>query len=68
MRSWFNPNLESRWFIVPGLAGLLTLIVSLLVTALSVAWEREAGTLNQLLVTPLRSSELLLGKRPCRLR
>ena len=61
-RSWFNPNLESRWFIVPGIVGLLTLVVSLLVTALSVAREREAGTFDQLLVTPLHPMEILLGK------
>jgi ABC-2 type transport system permease protein len=62
VRAWFNPNLESRWFIVPGIAGLLTLLVSLLVTSLSVAREREAGTFDQLLVTPLRPVEILLGK------
>ena len=61
-RAWFNPNLESRWFIVPGIVGLLTLVVSLLVTALSVAREREAGSFDQLLVTPLRPSAILLGK------
>jgi ABC-2 type transport system permease protein len=61
-RAWFNPNLESRWFIVPGIVGLLTLVVSLLVTALSVAREREAGSFDQLLVTPLRPSSILIGK------
>jgi ABC-2 type transport system permease protein len=62
IRAWFNPNLESRWFIVPGIIGLLTLVVSLLVTSLSVAREREAGTFDQLLVTPLRPAEILVGK------
>jgi ABC-2 type transport system permease protein len=62
MRSWFNPNLESRWFIVPGIVGLLTLVVTLIVTSLSVAREREGGTFDQLLVTPLRPLEILLGK------
>ena len=61
-RAWFNPNLESRWFIVPGIVGLLTQVVVLLVTALSVAREREEGTFDQLLVTPLRPVEILLGK------
>jgi len=42
-RAWFNPNLESRWFIVPGIVGLLTLVITTLVTALSVAREREQG-------------------------
>jgi len=62
VRSWFNPNLESRWFIVPGIVALLTLVVTIVVTALSVAREREIGTFEQLLVTPLRPFEILLGK------
>jgi ABC-2 type transport system permease protein len=61
-RAWFNPNLESRWFIVPGIVGLLTLVVTLLVTSLSVAREREQGTFDQLLVTPFRPAEILMGK------
>ncbi len=61
-RAWFNPNLESRWFFIPGIAGLITLLVTLLVTALSVAREREQGTFDQLLVTPLRPVEILVGK------
>lgn len=61
-RAWFNPNLESRWFIVPGIVGLLTLVVTTLVTALSVAREREQGTFDQLLVTPFRPVEILAGK------
>jgi len=62
IRAWYNPNLESRWYIVPGIVGLLTLVVTMLVTALSVAREREQGTFDQLLVTPLRPVEILLGK------
>ncbi|HHJ80633.1 MAG TPA: ABC transporter permease [Candidatus Tenderia electrophaga] len=61
-RAWYNENLQSRWFIVPGIMGLLILVVALLVTALSVAREREAGTFDQLLVTPLRPVEILIGK------
>ena len=61
-RAWFNPNLESRWFFVPGIVGVLTLLVTMLVTALSVAREREQGTFDQLLVTPLRPVEILIGK------
>jgi len=61
-RAWFNPNLESRWFFLPGIVGLLTLLVTLLVTAFSVAREREQGTFDQLLVTPLRPLEILIGK------
>ncbi|HVA84653.1 MAG TPA: ABC transporter permease [Candidatus Binataceae bacterium] len=62
IRARFNENLESRWFIVPGIVALLTQVVTLLVTALSVAREREAGTFDQLLVTPMRPVDILLGK------
>ncbi|MBI1424214.1 MAG: ABC transporter permease subunit [Gammaproteobacteria bacterium] len=60
--SWFNSNRESRWFIVPGIVGMLTLLITMIVTAMSVSREREAGTFDQLLVTPLRPLELLIGK------
>ncbi len=62
VRAWFNPNLSSRWFIVPGIVGLLTLVVTVIVTALSIAREREQGTFDQLLVTPLTPFQILLGK------
>ncbi len=61
-RAWYNPNLESRWFIVPGIIVLLSLVVTVLITAMSVAREREAGTFDQLLVTPLRPVDILIGK------
>ena len=60
--SRYNPSLTSRWFIVPGIIALLTQVVTLLVVALSVAREREMGTFDQLLVTPLRQIDILLGK------
>lgn len=62
IRNWYNENLQSRWFIIPGILGLLVLVVTLLVTSLSVAREREAGTFDQLLVTPMRPVEILIGK------
>jgi ABC-2 type transport system permease protein len=62
VRSWFNPNLESRWFILPGLVGMITLVLATIVTALSLAREREEGTFDQLLVTPLTPLEILIGK------
>jgi len=62
MRNWYNENLQSRWFIVPGIVCLLTLVVTLLVTALSVARERESGTFDQLLVTPVNPASILIGK------
>jgi len=61
-RAWYNPNLETRWFMVPALVGTLSLLQTLLVTALSVAREREQGTLDQLLVTPLHPLEIIIGK------
>ncbi|RTR05922.1 ABC transporter permease [Halomonas nitroreducens] len=62
VRHWFNAGLASRWFVVPGIVGLLTLVITTVVTALSVAREREAGTFDQLQVTPLRPVEILIGK------
>lgn len=61
-RSWHNPNLETRWNIIPGLIGTLTMLGTLLLTALSVAREREQGTFDQLLVTPFRPAEIMVGK------
>lgn len=61
-RNWFNPNLIYTWFNVPNLSGVLTMLVSLIVTALSVARERELGTFDQLLVSPLLPIEIVIGK------
>ncbi len=61
-RNWFNPNLEFTWFTVPGLIAIIALLVGLIVTALSVARERELGTFDQLMVSPLRTHEVLIGK------
>ncbi|KIZ36944.1 ABC transporter permease [Stutzerimonas stutzeri] len=61
-RAWFNPNLESRWNMMPGLIGTLSMLQTLLIAALSVAREREQGTFDQLLVTPLTPFQILIGK------
>lgn len=61
-RSWFNPNLESRWNIMPGLIATLSMIQTLMLAALSVAREREQGTFDQLLVTPFTPLQILIGK------
>ncbi len=61
-RAWFNPNLESRWNIMPGLIAALSMMQTLMLAALSVAREREQGTFDQLLVTPLTPSQILIGK------
>jgi ABC-2 type transport system permease protein len=62
IRAWFNPDLASRVYNVPGVLGVIVLLMSLLLTAVAVVRERELGTLEQLLVTPLRPAELILGK------
>lgn len=61
-RAWYNPNLETRWHMIPALVGTLTFIQTLLLTGLSVAREREQGTFDQLLVTPFRPVEIMAGK------
>jgi ABC-2 type transport system permease protein len=61
-RAWYNPNLETRWHMIPALIGTLTLIQTLLLTGMSVAREREQGTFDQLLVTPIRPVEIMAGK------
>lgn len=62
VRHWFNPNQIYRWFIVPNLAGILAMLVALLVTALSIARERELGTFDQLLVSPSTPTEIIVAK------
>jgi ABC-2 type transport system permease protein len=61
-RAWYNPNLETRWHMLPSLIGTLTMAQTLLLTSLSVAREREQGTFDQLLVTPMRPIEIMAGK------
>lgn len=61
-RSWYNPNLESRWQLMPALIAGLSMLQTLLIAALSVAREREQGTFDQLLVTPLTPMQILAGK------
>ena len=62
VRHWFNANLDYIWFTVPSLLGTLGLLIALVVTGQSVARERELGTFDQLMVSPLRVSEILIGK------
>jgi len=61
-RAWFNPNLESRWMILPAMIATLSMLQTLLLAALSVAREREQGPFDQLLVTPLTPLQILVGK------
>lgn len=62
VRHWFNPNLDYVWHILPGLVAIITSVNALIVTALSVAREREQGTLDQLLVSPLTPGMIMIGK------
>jgi ABC-2 type transport system permease protein len=61
-RAWYNPNLETRWNMIPSLIGSITMMMTMILTAMSVAREREAGTFEQLLVTPFRPFEIMIGK------
>jgi len=61
-RYWYNPNANYDWYNIPSLVAILTMVVCLSVTAQSIARERELGTFDQLLVSPLRTWEILLGK------
>jgi drug efflux transport system permease protein len=62
IRVWFNPQLESRFFMIPGVVALILLIVTSNLAAMAIVRERELGTLEQLNVTPLRRWELIVGK------
>jgi ABC-2 type transport system permease protein len=61
-RAWYNPDLSSRVYNVPGIVGLLLTLMALLLTGLTVVRERELGTLEQLMVSPINPQELILGK------
>ncbi len=61
-RPWFNAGLEDRWFFIPGVIGTLTLIQVVSLTAFAVVREREVGTLEQIMVSPIRPIEFILGK------
>lgn len=61
-RAFFNPNLESRNFYVPGIIALLIMLVTLILTCMSIVREREIGTMEQIIVSPIRPAELILGK------
>ena len=61
-RPWYNTDLHSRWFFVPGVIGSLTMLVVINLTAFAVVREREIGTLEQIMVTPIRPIEFILGK------
>ncbi len=62
IRVWYNPELRSRLFMVPGIFALLAMVFTIILTALAVVKEKEAGTLEQLMASPLRRGELVAGK------
>jgi ABC-2 type transport system permease protein len=61
-RVWFNMGLTSTWFIIPGVIAMIIMIISALLTSLTVAREWERGTLEQLISTPVKAAELIIGK------
>jgi ABC-2 type transport system permease protein len=61
-RPWFNEDLNGRWFFVPGLIGTLTLVIIVNLTAFAIVREHEVGTLEQIMVSPIRPAELIFGK------
>ncbi|MDR0587565.1 MAG: ABC transporter permease [Burkholderiales bacterium] len=61
-RAWFNPNLETRWNILSGLLAVLSVLQVMILAGQSVAREKETGTFDQLLVTPLTTKAMMLGK------
>lgn len=61
-RMWYNPNLESRFYMVPGIVALLLTMVSLFLASMGIVREKEVGTLEQLMVTPIHPLEMMIGK------
>jgi ABC-2 type transport system permease protein len=61
-RPWYNPDISDRWFFIPGVIGNLILVIVINLTAFAVVREREIGTLEQIMVTPIRRVEFILGK------
>jgi ABC-2 type transport system permease protein len=62
IRTWYNPNLDSRNFYVPGIVAFLIMLLVMLLTSMAIIREKESGTMEQLMVTPLKPLELILGK------
>jgi len=61
-RAWFNENLESRNFYVPGVIAIIVMLITLMLTSMAVVREKEIGTMEQIMVTPITSFEFILGK------
>ena len=61
-RAWFNPNLDSRNFFVPGVLAMLVAVISIILSSMAIVREREIGTMEQIMVTPIGRLEFILGK------
>lgn len=61
-RVWYNPELKTRNFMVPGIVALLLMIITLILTSLAIVKEKEIGTLEQLIVTPIKPIQMIIGK------
>jgi len=62
VRVWYNPDLKSRNFMVPGVLGLILLIMTMILTSMAVVREKETGTMEQLIVTPIHPLQIIVGK------
>ncbi|HYH04067.1 MAG TPA: ABC transporter permease, partial [Bacillota bacterium] len=62
IRPWYNPDFITAYYMVPGICGIVLTMTMVMITAMAIVRERERGTLEQLIVTPLKSAELMLGK------
>ena len=62
LRIWYNPDLKSRNFMVPGVLALLLMVVTIILTSLAIVKEKESGTIEQLIVTPIKPVQLIVGK------
>jgi ABC-2 type transport system permease protein len=62
IRTWYNPNLDSQHFFVPGIVAFVVMLIALLLTSIAIIKEKEAGTMEQLIVTPLKPIEFIIGK------
>jgi ABC-2 type transport system permease protein len=62
VRAWYNPNLQSKFYYVPGLIVVMLMVISLLLTSIAIVREKEIGTIEQVMVTPIRRTEFIAGK------
>ena len=62
IRAWYNPNLESKYYYVPGLIAVMLILIGLVLTSMAIVREKEIGTIEQVMVTPIRRVEFIIGK------